>query len=74
MVQVQWLQLKMKFLLGYNIKFVIYWGWGGGNEPWGGNKSGSKSFFRGWGDREGLREFSVGNISSSVEISKSQHH
>ena len=20
----------MKFLLGYNIKFVIYWGWGGG--------------------------------------------
>ena len=32
MVQVQRLQLKMKFLLGYNMKFVIYWGWGG-NEP-----------------------------------------
>ena len=25
-VQEQWLQLKMKFLLGYNMKIVIYWG------------------------------------------------
>ena len=31
MVQDQWLQLKMMFLLGYNMKIVIYWGikiWG----------------------------------------------
>ena len=26
MVQEQWLQLKMKFLLVYNMKFVIKWG------------------------------------------------
>ena len=26
MVEEQWLQLKMKFLLGYNMKIVIYWG------------------------------------------------
>ena len=25
MVQEQWLQLKMKFLLGYNMKIVIKW-------------------------------------------------
>ena len=29
MVHEQWPQLKMKFLLGYNLKIVIYWG--GGN-------------------------------------------
>ena len=26
MVQEQWLQLKIKFLLGYNMKIAIYWG------------------------------------------------
>ena len=26
MVEEQWLQLKMKFLLGYNMKIAIYWG------------------------------------------------
>ena len=35
MVQEQWLQLKIKFLLSYNMKIVIKWGggvrWGGGN-------------------------------------------
>ena len=41
MVQEQWLQLKMKFLLVYNMKFVIKWGeWtlggvGGGRFPGG---------------------------------------
>ena len=26
MLQEQWLQPKLKFLLGYNMKIVIYWG------------------------------------------------
>ena len=31
MVQEQWLQLKMKFLLDFNMKIIIEWGgWGGG--------------------------------------------
>ena len=30
MVQEQWLQLKIKFLLRYNMKIVIKWGGGGG--------------------------------------------
>ena len=25
-VQEQWLQLKMRFLLGYNMEIIIYWG------------------------------------------------
>ena len=33
MVQEQWLQLKIKFLLRYNMKIVIKWGGGGGGEP-----------------------------------------
>ena len=32
MEQKQWLQLKMLFLLGSNLKIVIWWGWGGGGE------------------------------------------
>ena len=32
MIQEQELQLKMKFLLGYNMKIVIQWGGGGGEE------------------------------------------
>ena len=53
MVQEQWLQLKMKFLLVYNMKFVIKWGeWtlggvGGGGFLVGGMSKGSAS-------REGL--------------------
>ena len=53
MVQEQWLQLKMKFLLVYNMKFVIKWGeWtlggvGGGRFPGGGMSKCSAS-------REGL--------------------
>ena len=27
MVQAQWLQQKMKFLLGFNLKIVIQWAW-----------------------------------------------
>ena len=42
MTQVQWLELKMKFLLGYNMKIVILWGGGGERGEWltfgGGNK------------------------------------
>ena len=43
MTQVQWLEPKMKFLLGYNVKIVILWGGGGGERGgWltfgGGNK------------------------------------
>ena len=26
MIHEQWLQLKMKFLLGYNLKIIFYWG------------------------------------------------
>ena len=53
MVQEQWLQLKMKFLLVYNMKFVIKWGeWtlggvGGGSSRGGGMSKCSAS-------REGL--------------------
>ena len=36
MVQEQWLQLKMKFLLDFNMKIIIEWGgWGGGGSTFG---------------------------------------
>ena len=34
MVQEQWLQLKVKFLLSYNMKIVIKWGGGGKGNLW----------------------------------------
>ena len=30
MEQEQWLHLRMLFLLGYNLKIIIWWGGGGG--------------------------------------------
>ena len=30
MEQEQWLQLKMLFLLGYNLKIIVWWGGAGG--------------------------------------------
>ena len=59
MVQDQWLQQKMKFLLGYNLKIVIQWvrwtvggvsllgGWGGGEFGWCGEKG--RDFLLSWG-------------------------
>ena len=32
MEQEQWLHLRMLFLLGYNLKIIIWWGGGGGDE------------------------------------------
>ena len=28
--RVQWIQLKMKFIVGYNLKIFFFWGGGGG--------------------------------------------
>ena len=43
MVQEKWLELKMKFLFGYSMKFVISWEeltFGGGIKLWWGGESG----------------------------------
>ena len=46
MVQEQWVQLKMKVLLRYNMKNVV----SGGNEPWWGESTGGRGAFPGGGD------------------------
>ena len=46
MVQEQWLQLKMRLLLGYNLKIVVLW-WMGGGVGGGGLKFGGGIFLVG---------------------------
>ena len=61
MVQEQWLQLKMKFLLVYNMKFVIKWG------EWtlGGVGGGEVSWWGGWANVQ-----LVGRVSPKPPIKK----
>ena len=56
MEQEQCLQLKMLFLLGYNLKIVVYWG-GGADQKF------SRGNFSCWG---GMSKFSAGGRDSPV--------
>ena len=66
----QWLQLKMLFWLGYNLKIVIWWG--GGIKAWCRESTGGGWFLGGGG----MRKFSLGLVkhSAATKYSSTGHH